>query len=192
MTKRIPGLDDDAILIKKLFQFLFLRIRMHFCLQNGRFDFTGVEDFFDLCFVKIGETDGFDLSFFISFLHLLITCDVVARWLVDQQQIDVVCAEAFEGFIYSVVIFIETWPELGLEENLLAGDTGALDATANGLLVHVSIGCIDEAIAALQRRKHRGFGFVRREQEGPNPCHWHFDTIIQRYIFHNQQSFLYR
>ena len=42
MSERIPRLNYHALLIQKRFQFLLLKIRMHFRLQDGRLYFTDI------------------------------------------------------------------------------------------------------------------------------------------------------
>lgn len=81
--------------------------------------------------------------------HLAIACNVVARRLVDQQQVDVGGIQSGKGLVHRVGLLIEAGPQFGFEENLLPLQAGLLHGAADGLFVHIGVGGVDQAIAIL-------------------------------------------
>ena len=72
-------------------------VRFH--LVHGRFDFGVFRHIHKAVGIEVRETDGTYLSVPHGFLHSPPRARIVAKWLVDKQQVDVVGAQLAERFI---------------------------------------------------------------------------------------------
>ena len=78
---------------------------------------------------------------------------VVAQWLVDEVEVDVVEAEPLERTLDRGPGLCLTGlldPQLGGDEQLIAGDAAGGHGTANCFLVLIGGGCVEVAVADLQ------------------------------------------
>lgn len=80
-------------------------------------------------FVEVGKTDGLNFALSISLFHQPAGCEIIPGGLMNQKQVDIICAETVERFLNRILIFIEGRPELGFEEDFVPGD----DASAQML-----------------------------------------------------------
>ena len=178
VSQGIPRLDNDAFLIQKFLQFLFLRIGMHFCLKNCGFYFADVQDLLNLLFVEVGQANGLHLTLLVGFLHLPVAGHIIARGLVDQQEVNIVGVQALERLFHRVRLLIKARPQLGFQENLLPGNTGFLHRSADRLLIYIGVGGVDQPVAALKGREHRCFRLIRAEHKGADTGHRHFYSVV--------------
>ena len=101
--------------------------------------------------IEVAHTDGFQLAFFVSFLHGTVCADIVAHGLVNQIQVNVAEAQLLEGGLDGLLSALITGilhPQLGGDKQLLTGYTTLGNGLSYGLLIHVGRGSVDEAIAA--------------------------------------------
>ena len=153
-------------------------------LENGRLYLADVQNLLDLPGVEVGQADGLHLALLICLFHLLVPGHIVAGGLVDQQQVNIVGIQPLQGLVYCVGLLIETGPQLGLQEDVLAPHTGLFHGPAHCFFVHISVGGVDEPVAALEGAEDGGLRFIRRQQEGPDTRHRHFHAVIQSRKFH--------
>jgi hypothetical protein len=85
---------------------------------------------------------------------------------VDQEKVEIVEPElvetGVEGF-ERVVIAVLVVPQLGRDEQFVAGQRGILDGPAHALFVEVELGGVDAAIAGFERRGHRPLRLIVRD-----------------------------
>ena len=108
----------------------------------------------------------------------------------QDHEVDVVAAQALERLVHGGVGLVEARPELGLEEDLLAGAAGVAHAAANGALVDVSVGGVDELVAVVQSVGDGRLRVVGREQEGAQANLGHLDAVVEGNVVHSV-SFLF-
>ena len=88
----------------------------------------------------------------------------------QDQQVDLVDAELAGALVEAVqrlVVAVVADPDLGLNEDLVAGEPGAVDGFADLALVAVRRGGVDVAVAAAQSRFHGCASLVGRGLEHP-------------------------
>lgn len=87
----------------------------------------------------------------------------------DEEQVDIRDAEALERLLHRIFLFVERRPELRREEDVFALHEAlfqrAPESLANGLLIHVGIRRIDEAVARLDALVDRALGILRADHE---------------------------
>jgi len=89
---------------------------------------------------------------------------------VQDQQVDLVDAELAGALVEAVqrlVVAVVADPDLGLHEDLVAGEPGAVYGLADLALVAVRRGGVDVAVAAAQGRFHGCASLVGRGLEHP-------------------------
>ena len=162
---------------------------MQLSLQNGRLDLADGENLSNLRRVEVGQTDGTHLARLIRRLHQAIARDVVARRLVDQQQVDILGTQPRERLIHRVRLLVKARPDFGFEEDFFPLQAGSLHRAPDRLFVDVGVGGVDEPIAVGKGAEDGGFRLVRGEQERADARHRHFDAIVQRCVFHENHPF---
>ncbi len=80
------------------------------------------------------------------------------------QQVDVAGVQPFESLVDSVIIFVEGWPELGLEEDVFLRNTRFPDSAAYSLFIDIGVGC-NETVSALESAEDGSFRWL----SGMNP-----------------------
>ena len=78
-----------------------------------------VDEVLDLCRVEVRDADGAQLARPVSVLELPVSGDVVAGRLVQDHEVDVVDAQARQGFINLGLSFEERGPQFRFEEDLV-------------------------------------------------------------------------
>ena len=117
---------------------------------------------------EVGDADGADLAGGQGLLHGAVGAVVVAEGLVDEQQVDVVGAQAAQGAVDGAGGALVPGvgdPHLGGDEDVLAGQSTGGDGRAHALLVAVGLGGVDVAVADLEGLEHGALGLLRRGQE---------------------------
>ena len=114
-------------------------------------DLALVEDALRLGDVEVRQADRADRAFLVRLLEDVVPRDGVARGLVQDHQVDVVRAQALERLVDGGGALKERWPELRLEEDLLACLRGRAHAAPNRALVHVDVRRVDQRVAVVER-----------------------------------------
>ena len=117
---------------------------------------------------EVGDADGADLAGGQGLLHGAVGAVVVAEGLVDEQQVDVVGAQAAQGAVDGAGGALLPGvgdPHLGGQEDVLTGQSAGGDGRAHALLVAVGLGGVDVAVADLEGLEHGALGLLRRGQE---------------------------
>ena len=103
--------------------------------------------------------------------------------LMQQIQVDVVDAQPAQARLEADlrgVVAVVADPQLGADEDLVAGNAGAADALADLALVVVGGGGVDQPVAVTQRRLDRGGGLLGRALEHAQAEGGHRDGVVQR------------
>ena len=131
---------------------------------------------------EVGDADGADLAGGQGLLHGAVGAVVVAEGLVDEQQVDVVGAQAAQGAVDGAGGALLPGvgdPHLGGQEDVLAGQSTGGDGRAHALLVAVGLGGVDVAVADLEGLEHGPLGLLRRGQEDAVADLRDVDAIVQ-------------
>lgn len=96
----------------------------------------------------------------------------------DQEQIDIICAQTLQRSVHCILLLIERGPQFGLQKNFLSGQARLSHGPSHSLFIHIGVGRINQAAASLQRRQHGDFRLIGRQQKGADPGHRHFDFIV--------------
>ena len=112
---------------------------MYLRLQNSRFHFADVQNLLNLSGCEVGQTDGPYFALLVCPLHQVVSGDIVSGRLMDQQQIDVIGIQPLQCLFHCIRLLIKGWPQLGFQEDFLAGDAGLLNRTAHRFFIHIGI-----------------------------------------------------
>ena len=113
-------------------------------------------------------------------LERLVECR--GEGLVQDEQVDLLDAQLAGALVEAVqglVVAVVADPDLRLDDDVVAGHTGAADGVADLALVAVGGGSVDVAVARLQRSRDGGTGLLRRCLEDPQPDGGHLDLVVQ-------------
>jgi len=107
----------------------------------------------------------------------------VGRAWCRNQQVDLVDTELGRAFLEAVkglVVAVVADPDLGFNEDVIAGDAGAGESFADLLLVAVSGGSVDVPVAGRQGRVNSVAGLVRGGLKDTESDCRHFHAIVER------------
>ena len=102
----------------------------------------------------------------------------------DKQQVDIIGADPLESLFDSILLLIESRPELGFEEYLLARQTRALHCAADGFFVAVGVCRVDESVSALEGAECGRLRLIGSHKKCSDALHGHFHTVVKLCIFH--------
>ena len=152
-----------------------LEVEVELDLVHGRDDVRLVEEPLQVRHLEVGDPDGVDPPVRVELLERAPGVHVaVLRGLgpVDQVEVDVVQAqppqarlERVEGTFVPLVVV----PQLGRDEQILAGNPAGRERLADPRLVPVQRGGVDAAVAALDRGAHGAHRRLVRDPEDPVP-----------------------
>ena len=167
------GLHDAALVVG-----------VRLVLEHGGTDRRNLHHAINVVLVEVRQADAVYLACLHATLHSLIGLFVVGRRVVEQQQVDIVQAEALQPLVHLVVGIVERrCPEFGGDEDVLAADAevlhGATDAAAHAHLVAVDVGSVDEPHAHFQGVIDRLFRLGGGEQIGADADDGHVVAAIQ-------------
>ena len=135
---------------------------------------------------EVADPDGADLAVREQRLERAVRLQGLVEGrgqrLVQDQQVDLVDAELGGALLEAVqrlVVAVVADPDLGLDEDLVAGEAGAVDGLADLALVAVRRGGVDVAVAGAQRRLDGRAGLVGRGLEHPEPEGGHRDVVVE-------------
>ena len=103
--------------------------------------------------------------------------------MMQQIEVDVVDAQPAQAGVEADlrgVVAVVAHPQLGGDEDLVAGDAGAADALADLALVVVGGGRVDQPVAVTQRGLDGGGGLLGRALEDAQAEGGHRDAVVQR------------
>ena len=168
LGQRAPGLQGGAVLgvPGAVVGLLVEDVGLH--LVDGRRHLDVLRQVHEPVGEEVGDTDGADLAGGQGLLHGAVGAVVVAEGLVDEQQVDVVGAQAAQGAVDGAGGALVPGvgdPHLGGDEDVLAGQSAGGDGRAHALLVAVGLGGVDVAVADLEGLEHGPLGLLRRSQE---------------------------
>ena len=168
LGQRPPGLQGGAVLgvPGAVVGLLVEDVGLH--LVDGRRHLDVLRQVHEPVGEEVGDADGADLAGGQGLLHGAVGAVVVAEGLVDEQQVDVVGAQAAQGAVDGAGGALVPGvgdPHLGGDEDVLAGQSTGGDGRAHALLVAVGLGGVDVAVADLEGLEHGPLGLLRRGQE---------------------------
>ncbi len=185
LAERRPGLGGDALLRVVLTGGVLLQVRVQLDLVDRRDDRRLADQPLQVLGKEVGDTDGPDPAVGVQLLERLVRVDVRApgrQRPVDQVEVDVVQAELLqrrvEGAQRGVVPLVAV-PELGGDEEFLAGEPGGGDGLAGALLVAVDRRCVDAAVPGLQCRRDGRLGLVVRHLPDAEAQLGHLDAVVE-------------
>nr|WP_239639601.1 hypothetical protein [Megasphaera sp. NM10] len=121
--------------------------------------------------MEIGNPQGTGLAVAIGLFDSRIPGQIIACRLMDEQQIDIVDAQPFQGLIDSSCLFIQRRPQLRRNENIFPFDQtffqSPAQSPADSFFVDVGIGRVDEAVTHLQGSINGFLRIFRADHEGP-------------------------
>ena len=135
---------------------------------------------------EVADADRADLAVGEQLLQRLVGVDgqleLAGQRLVQDEQVDLVDSQLagrlLEGVQRGVVAVVGD-PDLGLDEDLIAGQPGAPDRLADLPLVAVCRSGVDVAVTRLQRDPDGCDRLVRRSLEDAEPEDRYLDAIVQ-------------
>ena len=168
LGERPPGLQGGVVLgvPGAVVGLLVEDVSLH--LVDGRRHLDVLRQVHEPVGEEVGDADGADLAGGQGLLHGAVGAVVVAEGLVDEQQVDVVGAQAAQGAVDGAGGALLPGvgdPHLGGQEEVLAGQSTGGDGRAHTLLVAVGLGGVDVAVADLEGLEHGALGLLRRGQE---------------------------
>jgi len=138
--------------------------------------------------VEIADADCAQLAATVSLLHRAPRTVHIAERLVDQVQIEIVELQPLQRLVDRqpgrfVTGFLN--PQFAGDEKLLPGDAALFEGIADGRLVEIGCGRIDQAVARTDRIEHAalalgGVGYL----EDAKAEHRHPESVIERDIVH--------
>ena len=138
--------------------------------------------------VEVGYTDRLDPPGPVQVLHGTPGAVIVAVGLVDQVEVKVIQSEklqrSFER-LNGVFLTGVLDPELGGDEQLLAGDAAAPDGASDGFLVGVGGGGVDQAVPCGHGIRDDLLGLLGRDPEDAEAEQRHLDAVVQRDGLHS-------
>ena len=177
-----PGLYGNALLVTVIKKLLLGEIGMAFDLVYRRNHLRIPKEIVEMMYLKIAHADSADFSLFVKFLHDLPGFLVDSGYRpVNQQQVQIVGLKVLQAFLnvfpLGVIPHILV-PQLGGDEQLLPVDAALLDGLTHGVLVVVSLGGVDVAVARFQGPQSGLLGVAARlEHAKAQP--WHFHAVVQ-------------
>lgn len=178
-AQRVPRLQRDVVLREERLELGLREVGVALDLVDCGDDLALVEDALRLGNVEVRQADRANLAFLMRLLEDAVSRDGVAGGLVQDHQVDVVRAQALERLVDGGGAFEERWPELRLEENLLARLRGCAHAATDGALVHVDVRRVDERVAVVERVGDSRLRVVRLQQVGAEADLGDCDAVIQ-------------
>ena len=125
---------------------------------------------------EVGDADRTHLAVGVQLLQRPVGADgqveLAGQRLVQDQQVDLLDAElagALSKACSVGVVAVVADPDLGLDEDLVAAQSGAADRLADLALVAVGGSGVDVAVAGLQRGSDSGDGLLGRGLEDAEP-----------------------
>ncbi|MPN27791.1 hypothetical protein SDC9_175225 [bioreactor metagenome] len=154
VTQRIPALDDSAIGRNSRFERFLLVIGMAFHLQHGGFDFGKRKHVFQPIRLEVGQADASDFSCRNGFFHIPPCAAIIAKLLMQQQEVDVAGLQAVKHFVdcnCRNALAVVAGPEFGCDPDVLARDAALFHGLSHAALVLISMRGVDVPVTQLER-----------------------------------------
>ncbi len=186
LAQRAPGGGDDPLLRVEGAQFRLLPAGVQLDLVGGRRHAGLADDAFQVGDGEVGHADGPGPALLAQPHQGLpaVEVEVLGRGRpVDQVEVDIVHAEPAQALVeggQGRVVALVLVPQLGGDEELVAGDPRALHALPHTGLVAIGRGGVDGPVAGLQRRRHGVGGGVGRALPDPQANLGHGAAIVER------------
>ncbi len=191
--ERPPRLHLHAILFQKSLRLNLLMKRVRLNLVDGRLHAVVDDEIHHAVGLEIGDTDSPDFARFVQFFQCAPRTENVAVGLVDKVQVEVVEAEAFEGFgeghLCAFVARI-LHPKLCGDEELFSGHSALSDCIAYCFFIHVGRGCVYQPVAGLDSIRDCALTRCRiRHLIDAEAEDGHFYAVVQHDCFHSARLF---
>ena len=151
-----PRLGQDAVLGAERLDLALLEVGVHLDLVDRGHDGRLLQQGGEVVDHEVADADGADLAVCQQRLQRPVRLEGLVEGrgqrLVQDQQVDLVDAELAGALLEAVqrlVVAVVADPDLGLDEDLVAGDAGAVDGLADLALVAVRRGGVDVPVAGL-------------------------------------------
>ena len=177
-----PGLVLDAALDHEVVVGLPLEVRVGLDLVDRRGEAGAVDEVDEPVGVEVRDADGPDRALLVEGAHGAPGAVVVTVGLMDQVEVEVVEAEALQRGVErlrGVLLARVLHPQLGGDEQLLAGDAAGGDGATDGSLVAVGGGGVEVAVAGRQGVSDGLLGLVSWDLEDAEAEDRHLDAIVE-------------
>lgn len=118
---------------------------------------------------------------FIGLLHCTVCSVIIAKWLMNQKQIHIVCFQFLQGFLNrSLCFFISCIadPDLCGNEKFLSWQTAFYNCLTYAFFIAICLSSINATISVFNCSKHAALCFFRGSLINAIAKLWHFHTII--------------
>src|SRR5699024_360034 len=115
--------------------------------------------------IEVRHTDSAYLAFIISFFYCTVSSVVIAEWLMDQEQIDIVCLQFFQRLFDRSFCFLVPCvcaPYFCRDEKLLSRKSAFFQGASDPFVISVCLSSINAAVAGLNRFQYAAFCLFRR------------------------------
>ena len=132
--------------------------------------------------IKIGNANSPKVAYLIGLLHRPPGAVVVAKGLMDEQQVDIIGSQLLERLLNRCLCLFVTGignPNLGGEKQLAAGNAAFLQGPAHRFLVAIGLGGINGAVSHLYGIQNAPFAFAVFYLIDPIAQLGHFYAVIQ-------------
>ena len=138
--------------------------------------------------VEVGHPNGPQLPGLVGPFQHAVGVQVVVHRVVEDHQVDGVHVQAFQRVVDGGLVLVEGGAQLGLQEDVLPLDPGLFQAPAHLHLVAVAVGGVNQLIAVTQGKGHVVGDLLPGLADGAVAQHGHFQSILQRRVFHCESS----
>ena len=136
---------------------------------------------------EIGDTDGPHFARLGGFLEGFVHFQGVVVGLVDQQQVDIIGLQGFQGALYigfCLLVAVAGLEQLGGDKNFPPGQTAFPHGAAHDLLVFIHPGGVQQAIAQFQGSENGFLPLLPPHIPGAEAHHGQLYAVVQCQIFH--------
>ncbi len=190
--ERSPGLDLDSPFAHQGLVGAALVEGMGLDLVDRRGDLVVVDKVDEPVRVEVRDPDRPCAALLVEVLHGPPFAVVVPQRLVDQVEVEVVQAEAVQrgvegtsGVVLHAARRCVLDPELGGDEEVLAGDPAGPDRGTHRRLVEVGGSGVQVPVARRQSGLGRCLGLLVRDLEDPEPDDRHADAVVEGDTVHD-------
>jgi hypothetical protein len=139
--------------------------------------------------LKVGKPDRFDFALLNQFFHRTLFAIHIAKWLMDEIQVNVIQLQTFQGPFKGferAFITIALDPEFCGDEQFSPCNAALFDTPANCFFVHVRGGGVNMTVSRFNGIHHASFTFGWiSDLKNTETENGDFNAIVQFYSLHH-------
>src|SRR5699024_9943198 len=115
--------------------------------------------------IEVRHTDSAYLALIISLFHCTVSSVVIAEWLMDQEQIDIVCVQLCPRLFdrrFGCLVPCVWDPYFCRDEKLFSRKSAFFQGVSDPFFISVCLSSINAAVAGLNRFQYAAFCLFRR------------------------------